>query len=995
MNSRQNGAPTETGQVATLQVTESVLGSSLTIVIGTQRTHGKLLDFLDFNAILTSAPTGKGGVFGSKGQYFEYYATLVIALAQGPCVALRNVWSYSGLLENLSGSYSYTVPMGGGSIIPVTGNTAPIQQNLGVTQAQTYSVPTNDYGGAPGTLTGTQQTPMTLVGSSPGAGEYTFNPATGEYVFGAASAGAVVAISYTSMFSLYYYEQTQAGIIPGGTFTIDPDNMSYFYADNGVTFVDNNSAGIPVSGTPTATNEYNVNFGSYVFFSGDVGRMVYINYTYITNSSTLTSASVLNLTFFNGAQSQPPWSYLVSAHPSNAFGYTGICYIASEELDLGQTAAVPPYNYEVIGQAIYNGQIDAMICDVIALLLTSFLCGIDFPSSALDIAGTWGNAAAHWIANGFFISDNITAQGGIADLLKSYCEAGNTAAFFSGGLLKLVPYSETSAVGNGATYQPPTNPVATLTWDDLIPPGKDKPGRKLTDDFFEVDETAVQDRYNYTQCNWSDRENSYNNALLTDQNDASIAQYQLRIEDAQSWNFICIAAAAQWALNCRLKRNIYINKKYKFTLKYTFDYLEPMDVVVLPTGQPVRITKIDEDEKQYQDIEAENFVYGGSSATLYATETANSYQSTQASTSGGTVYPAFIQQTVQQTGNVYNQIQIAVGSTSNNFGGCQVWLSVDGTNYSQIGIINETNSLGVLSAALASGTDPDLINTLSVDMTLSGKELVATTPAVWNAFGTLCAIISPDGTTCEFVAYENVAITGTNRFDLTNLRRGVYGSNISSFPQGSTFIYIGSFTLFTYLYQLEYIGQTIYIKLPSFNLQGSATQPLAQCKAWPLTITGQGAAVVETYVPSSNIVGTGGGGSVTNPTFAYDKDFTTSATIDSGTASIPGSDADLTLSGFGTGLTSVPMTLYVNFEGSSVSSSNPSDALIVIETVIGGVNTTFYQNPSSSSVILPANGTASVAIPAGTNLATLSIEIFLSQFGSQHCSIDIVECWIQ
>ena len=983
------------------------MGTCLTICIGTQRLHGKLLDFQDFKAILTSAPTGKGGVFGSKGQFFEYYSTLVIALAQGPCIALRNVWSYSGILENLSGSYSYTVPSGGGTVAPIAGNTAPIQNNLGVTKSVAYSVATNDYGGAPSTLSGTQQVPMTLVSSSPGAGEYTFNPSTGVYGFGAAEAGSDVAISYSSMFSLYYYEQTQAGIIPGGTYTIDPDNLSYFYADDGVLFVDTNTPGVKVSGTPTASGEYWVNFGTYVFYSGDVGRMVYISYTYITNSSTITSSSVLNLTFFNGAQGQAPWSYMVSAHPSNAFGYSGICYVASDEMDLGQTASVPPYNYEVIGQAIYPGQIDSMVCDVITLLLTNALCGIDFPASALDTAGTWVTASAHWVANGYFISDNLTAQSGIADILKKYCDAGNTAAFFSGGLLKLVPYSETSAVGNGATYTPPTNPVATLTWDDLIPPGKDKPGRKLTDDFFEVDETAVQDRYNYTQCNWSDRTNSYNNALMTDQNDSSINQYGIRIEDAQAWTFICLEPAAQWALNCHLKRNVYINKKYKFTLKYTFDYLEPMDVVVLPSGISVRITQVNEDEKQFLDIEAENFIYGGSSATLYPTQPGSPYQPVQGSSSGGVVYPAFVQKTVQQSGNTYNQIQIAVGATSDNFGGCQVWLSTDTVNYSQIGTINENNSLGVLTAALPAGTDPDTTDTLSVDMTLSGKELVGATQTVADTFGTLCAIISPDGSTCEFISYENVTLTAANRYNLTYLRRGVYGSPVSSFSAGSNFVYIGSFSLFTYLYQIQYVGQTIYLKFPSFNLQGGATTPLVQCKAWPLVIGMQGAAIVETYVPSTATEFSAG---LTNPIpptssnipYAYDRNFSTVASLYSGVAISSGTQGVIgyVFAGFGTGTLTANATAYValqNISGLPNPSGGPSEINITI-SLDGGVTQTptINLNPVAGA---PFNQTVSFAVPAGQDLSQVQISVGAYSGGyystSPYASCNIAEIWIQ
>lgn len=77
-------------------MTESVLGTCIPILIGTRRLHGRLLDYYGFKAVKQSAPTGKGGIFGSKGQFWEYYATMVIALCQGRVGPLLNVWDYSG-----------------------------------------------------------------------------------------------------------------------------------------------------------------------------------------------------------------------------------------------------------------------------------------------------------------------------------------------------------------------------------------------------------------------------------------------------------------------------------------------------------------------------------------------------------------------------------------------------------------------------------------------------------------------------------------------------------------------------------------------------------------------------------------------------------------------------------------------------------------------------------------------------------------------------------
>ena len=1075
---RQPGQPRYNGSVANLSITESVYATTLPILFGTKRLHGKLLDYFNFKGVKTTAPTGKG-IFGSKGDYYEYYATVVIALAQGPCVALLNVWTYNGMLENLSSTYNYTVPGGGGWVSPIDGNAAPIQVDLGVVHPQAYSVATNDFGGSPKVLTGIQNVPLRRVPSLPGAGQYSFDLATGTYTFGAAMAGATVAISYSSTFSLYYLIQTQFDLIPASSpWQITVDNYQYFYQDSGVTFIDNNSPGIPVGGAPTSPNEYQVvsTGGSfpttyYQFYSGDAGRPVAIKYSYTSSDPNITSSSALNLTFFNGAQSQAPWSYIESANPSHAFGYTGVCYVASENLDLGQTAQMPPYNYEVAGQAIYPGQQDALLTDVIALLLCDPLCGIDFPLDALDMAGTWANyAIPHWLANGFFISDCLEAAEGIADKLGKYCDAGNTAAFFSGGLLKLVPYSEVSAVGNGAVYTPLTNTAITLTWDNVLLPSNQNPGASLSDDFITVDRKASVDLYNYVQANYSQRINSYNNNLINQQSDANIALCKRRMESAQDWTFICLDSAAQWALSCRLNRGIYIDKTYKLSLPYTFDYLEPMDMLITPTGIPVRIQKIEEDENQILAIEAENFLYGGSSASIYPVQSPNRYQPTQSAADPGSTYPAFVQNTSQQTGGVLYTLTVAAAGDNLNWGGCQIWVSIDGVNYSLAGTINEICSLGILSAALPLVSDPDATaasltaagssgyltasgvptttsgagiglllnltavagvvtsgsvdssspgagyalgdqvyptqagasgdcyftitqigNILSVDMSPSNAPLVGASQSVADQFGTLCAIISPDGLTCEFLSYENCELTAANRYNLSYLRRGVDGSAPASFPAGSNFVYIGSVTLFQYQYKANNVGQPLYIKLPSFNLTGQAIQPLSQCKAYELFLTSQGTAPLgPKYSPSA--WADSGMEATANPTGAYDGDVTTPAV---GTAisnnHLPVVDTDIcTWSGFPSVVTDGTQKLYISYE-MDLSITTPGNGTVKISPSIG--------NSIALGFSSKASGTATIAIPSGTDISTITVQAESHAIsgldGYTQAQFSIFEIWIQ
>jgi hypothetical protein len=832
---RTPGQPRYSGQLHNISVTESIFGTVLPIVVGTTRVHGKMLDYNGFLVTQQAQPGGGCGIFGGKSTTADYSANVAIALAQGPIQAILSIWDQQGKLANQSGADSYTVPTGGGTIIP---QTSPIiQHDLGVTQTVPYTVTANDYGSAgPVTYTGTQQVPMTAVATPATQFEYHFNPATGAYTFPGAAAGKVCYITYSSVYSLYYSTETQAAEIPlTYPYTISTRNQPYFSSDGGVRFVSTGAALTATSfpGTP-GPGEYNEGVGFYTFNAADAGKYVYITYTYTSSNPNLTSASSLNLTFFNGAQGQSPWSFFVSNFPSSAFGYTGICYVGANPMDLGQTATLPNYNYEIVGRWIAPGQMDADVTQAIAGLLTDPLCGIDFPSTSL---GDWSLAQAYLGANGIFISEYLTSQESVADIIKRWLDAMNIEAVNSGGLLKLVPYGDTTAVGNGFTYTPPTDPAATLTWDDLLPFTDKKTGETTDEDPIQIERTAAKDAYNYMQAEWTNRLNDYNNELTPEQNDAFITAYGRRMEGPQSWHFLTTVAAAQWALNLRLKRGLYKRNTYRFNLAYTFAALEPMDVIVLPTGEPVRIKEVADDPKGKLTLECESFSYGSGNASEYPKQQSNSFQPNLSSGIPGNTSAYLFEATPQSVLAKPNTVQIAVAGNQPAWGGCDLYVSEDGITYAKVDRISSQNRTGLLSAALALAADPDTGDTLSVDMTPSGGELTSVTDPQADLFVTLSAIIDQSGA-MELVSYATANLTAQDRYDLTYLRRGVYGTTIGAHTIGAEFAYLGTTGIYEYQYPAQYAGRLLYFKFPAFNLAQAQQQSLADCKAYTFTIPG-------------------------------------------------------------------------------------------------------------------------------------------------------------
>jgi len=188
---------------------------------------------------------------------------------------------------------------------------------------------------------------------------------------------------------------------------------------------------------------------------------------------------------------------------------------------------------------------------------------------------------------------------------------------------------------------------------------------------------------------------------------------------------------------------------------------------------------------------------------------------------------------------------IATGGA--NWGGCQIWLSLDGTTYAYAGTIYCGGRQGVLTASLPSHTDPDTTNTLALDLTESRGQLLSGTIVDADAFVTLCHC---DG---ELIAYQTATLTAAHRYDLTYLRRGVYGTPVGAHSAGASFARFGPNdpSLFKYLYPASFIGQMIHVKMPAFNIFGQSLQGLAGLTATGYSLTGDGAIQGPAYVAGS------------------------------------------------------------------------------------------------------------------------------------------------
>lgn len=536
------------------------------------------------------------------------------------------------------------------------------------------------------------------------------------------------------------------------------------------------------------------------------------------------SLSQLRLNLAKGGDEQPTWTHLQQPkHQAQAINYSGTAYIYSPNYELTKSAQIYSHNFEVIGKMGYSSSIpDANPSEIIRDMLTNQNYGCGFPAENLGDTSVYG---VYCRAAGIFLSpvysEQTEAQQNISELL----EQTNSAAVFSQGRLKIVPYGDVKLSGNGAAYVPNLTPVYDLTDDDFIVSGAKDP--------LKVERKTNADAYNQIQVEYLDRANDYNIAVAEVKDQANIEQYGLRPKDAVKMHGICDAKVANHVAQLLLQRALYVRNEYEFKLGWKYCLLEPMDLVTLTdeglglNKTPVRIIEIEEDEEGVLTVKAEDFPMGAASATAYPTQPSLGYSADYNKSPGNAHAPVIFEAPLQLTGGE-PQIWLATAG-GDMWGGAEVWISTDGDSYTRIGATNKKARFGSLSAPLASGAVFDRANTLNVE--ISAGQMTGGTEQDSRDLLTLCYV---DG---EFLAYETAELKGVGRYTLGNLTRGAYGSNIDRHNAGSQFVRIDE-AMFKYAVPANWVGRTVWVKLVSFNVFGSGIQELAEVPAYSYTIKG-------------------------------------------------------------------------------------------------------------------------------------------------------------
>lgn len=609
-------------------------------------------------------------------------------------------------------------------------------------------------------------------------------------------------------------------------------NANDFGSDGPVTLSGNQNTPMTQVGSSPGTGQFSVNAstGTFTFAAGDVGKQVTITYVYSVPNSNSNGQPLqqLALTLFTGTRPQSPWAYLTSNHPGQDLGYNGVAYVAASATDLGSSGSLPNYNYEVLGLLPFGGGIsDADPGAIVSDLLTNPFYGVGWSSSLI---GDYSNFSAYCQANGLFFSPVIDAQQTAATILDDLIDLANGSAVWSEGVVKVKSYGDTTAIANGATFIPNSAPVYDLNDSSFI-------GKKNTDPV-QIVRKSRADIFNDIKIEFVNRANSYNVEIAEDKDDANIALHGLKADNPRQAHSICDATIAKKVANIKRLRSVYIDggNTYRFTLGWQYILLEPMDLVTLTDSNlglskhPVRITSIKENDTGELDFEAEDFPWGTATPTAYPYSSGGGFAPNQQADPGSVNPPIVFEANNRVSLSTAYELWMGLSGGA-NWGGCHVWLSTDGNSYRQIGTIHGGARMGVLSAALPSGSDPDMTNTLSVDLTEGAGTLSSGTVADADQYHTACFV---DG---ELISYETATLTSQYKYNLTYLRRGILGSTIGAHSSNANFLRLDD-AVFVYEFDPTLVGKTIYLKFTSFNKFELMEQSLASVATYTFAITG-------------------------------------------------------------------------------------------------------------------------------------------------------------
>ena len=524
-------------------------------------------------------------------------------------------------------------------------------------------------------------------------------------------------------------------------------------------------------------------------------------------------AEEVGLSLFDGASTQSPWSYVAQHHPDKSLSYGGLAYMAGV-IDLGDSAAMPTYNFEIKGKLLNTGDgIDVNPADYIRALLDRVGLS-DVNIENLDEYRKYCKEAD------LLISTPADAdESAVRDIVKEITGLTNAHIFWSNDRYKIV-ITEDRPTGN---WTPDKTVQYDLTADDFIPQSD---GALVT---YQRKDSA--DIYNRFPVEFSNRANSYEKESVAYQFSEDIANHGLRQANTINARYMYTKERAVKVAEMAARKNRYGRNQYTFTLDWAFCRIEPGDLVRISDKysgidrQVVRVTAVTEDDSGMLTVTAVSVPPGNYSAATYDVHDVDRPYIDYNKTAPDTV-PVIFQPPADLTADGL-ELWIAAKGKEDGWGGCTVYVSDDNTNYRTVGQIAGSARCGKLTHPLSPMPNHPSGNQV---MVTCNDQLLGGTPQDAERKNTLCWI---DG---ECMSYINANLQSNGAWLLSGLYRGQCNTEVRLHSINTDFVRLDN-SVFKVPFTKEDIGKKIYLKFCSYNIFGAGNQDLSEVKAYEYTLT--------------------------------------------------------------------------------------------------------------------------------------------------------------
>ncbi len=386
----------------------------------------------------------------------------------------------------------------------------------------------------------------------------------------------------------------------------------------------------------------------------------------------------------------------------------------------------------------------------------------------------------------------------------------------------------------GDGYTPNLSPVYTLADADFIDAGGD-------DDVLTVERVDPYALPTIQRIECLSRSNFYSSVPIEARDQSQIEVLGPRVASSISAREICdeinVGPIVAQAI---LQRELYVRATFKFKSSWALCLLDPMDVLGLTdsglglSNFLVRVVSVEEDDNGDLSFVCEELVSGISTPPKYTVASTTSIVVNQAQPAGAVNAPLIYEPPGAYSGGVIEVMLGASGSLPSgaadpNWGGAWVWASLDDISYQQLATIRGALPQGFLTAAMGAASGWDAANRIGVDLTESGGVLTSVSQQAAVLGVSLCLVDN------ELCAFQNATLTAPNKYTLSGLERGLYGTTGAAHVAGASFAFVASGSVITQAIPTGWIGQTVWLKFQSFNIFESGALPLAECTAYPVS----------------------------------------------------------------------------------------------------------------------------------------------------------------